>query len=248
MAPVEFEKELKKRLRSREARPSEDTWDRIADRLDAEGPARRRTPRWWVGLAAASVAFVMALVFFWERPEPSPGGGMVVEAPATQKGAPKENPESPTEDFVGNPGQTGLAQTSEGEGSESSDPLPVPEHEAFQDVTKGDAVASQEEPASGADLTRIERPARQMDNTYASIAMEEASKPSVVDAQVDSLLRQAQQAMARQDTLPERSSVDPSVLLAEAEDELDQTFREKIMEKVKSGVTRLRTSVAQNNK
>jgi hypothetical protein len=42
--------------------------------------------------------------------------------------------------------------------------------------------------------------------------------------------------------------VDPFILLAQAEDELDQTFREKIMEKVKSGVTRLRTAVAQNNK
>jgi len=45
MAPVEFEKELKKRLRSRETRPSEEAWDRIADRLDAEDPGRRKKPR-----------------------------------------------------------------------------------------------------------------------------------------------------------------------------------------------------------
>ena len=248
MAPVEFEKELKKRLRSREARPSEDAWDRIADRLDAEVPIRRRNPRWWMGLAAASVAFLIGLLFFWERQEPSPGGDPVVEAPVKQKGVPVENQDNPSGNLSGNPGEAGIALTSEGEGSESSIPLPVPEPETFQDATKGEAVASLEAPASGDDLARMERLARQLDSTYASIAEMEPPNPSVVDAQIDSLLRQAQQAIARQDSLARQPSVDPAVLLAQAEDELDQTFREKIMEKVKSGVTRLRTSVAQNNK
>jgi hypothetical protein len=248
MAPVEFEKELKKRLRSREARPSEDTWDRIADRLDAEGPARRRNPRWWMGLAAASVAFLLALVFFWEQPGPSPGRDPVVEAPEKQMGAPGEKQDTPSDDLVGKPGQVGIALTSEGEGSESSVPVQVPGPEAFQDVTKGEAVASLKEPASGDDLARMEGLARQLDSTYARIAgMEPASQP-VDDAQIDSLLWQARQAIARQDSLAEQPSVDPFILLAQAEDELDQTFREKIMEKVKSGVTRLRTAVAQNNK
>jgi len=248
MAPVEFEKELKKRLRSREVRPSKDSWDRIAERLDAEGPGRRRKPRWWLGLAAASLVFLAGLVFFWERPQPLPDAIPVVEASREEAPVLEAKQETQSNEGFSIADQTGVALTGEAQASESSDPGEVPEPEVAGAALKEDAIASLEVPVPVKDPVQVEDPDRLLDSGDAGIAGVDPASTSVDDAEIDSLLREAQQAIAGQEEAADQPSVDPSLLLSQVEDELDQTFREKIMEKVKSGVTRLRSAVAQNNK
>ena len=79
------------------------------------------------------------------------------------------------------------------------------------------------------------------------VALEEAKEP-VSDAQVEALLLEAQQSILIQGGTEDRSSLDPSLLLAQAEDELNQTFREQILEKLRKEYTRIRNSVADRNK
>ena len=248
MAPVEFEKELKKRLRSREARPSEDAWDRIAGRLDAEEPARRRNPSWWMGLAAASVAFLAALVFFWERPEPLPPAGPVVETPGVQTQVPERNQEVLTLDLVPESGQAPVALIPEEERPGTSDDRKVSEPEVFQPDRSEGATASLGELSHLEDTGRIqELIAGQLDAVQEKVVAMESANASVSDAQINSLLLEAMQAIAEEERSGNQSSVDPSTLLAQAEDELDQTFREQILEKLKTEYTRIRNSVADRN-
>ena len=248
MAPVEFEKELKNRLRSREVRPSKDSWDRIAERLDSEGPGRRRKPRWWLGLAAASVVFLAGFVFFWERPQPLLDAVPVVEASREEAPVLEAKQERPSSEGSSETEQTGIALTAEAQAPESSDPGEVPEPEVVRAASKEGAIASLEVSVSVEDPVRMEDPDRLLDSGDAGIAGVDPASTSVYDAQIDSLLREAQQAISGQGDPADQPSVDPSLLLSQVEDELDHTFREKIMEKVKSGVTRLRSAVAQNNK
>ena len=249
MAPVEFEKELKKRLRSREARPSEEAWDRIAQRLDAEGPVHRRNPRWWIGLAAASVALLASVVFFWPQPEPLPVTGPVVETPEVQRPEPGKKQEARSLDLVPEPGQAPVALKTEAEKPGPSGSREVREPAAFK------AVGSEGATASLGTLSPLEESGRileltpgTLDTLYQEVVALENAGESVSDAQIDSLLREALQALATEEGSGNQSSVDPAILLAQAEDELDLTFREQILEKLKTEYTRIRNSVADRSK
>lgn len=249
MAPVEFEKELKKRLRSREVRPSSGAWERIASRLDKEDPGHRRGPVWWMGLAAASVVLLAALAFFWDRSDPLPVTGPVVSTPEvpTPAGDPGQvaNPIGLTPEPV----EATLAETSE---KPDSQPIPGAEEPGtgiLQARDPGLAAAPLQDSSPLQDPDRISGLiALQMDTVIARVVALEQAKEVVSDARIDSLLHEAQQTIVGKGGSEGQPSVDPSMLLAQAEDELDQTFREKIMEKLRTEYTRIRSSVADRNK
>jgi hypothetical protein len=249
MAPVKFEKELKKRLRSREARPSEDAWDRIVERLDAEGPEHRRKPRWWIGLAAASIALLVSLVFFWEQPELLPVTDPLVETPEAQRVVPGNKQEVQSLDLVPERDQAPVSLAPETEKPDPSEPREVSEPATFK------AAGTQVATASPGTLSPLEEAGgiqelttSPIDGAYQKVVAMENSKASVGDAHIDSLLREAMQALATEEGSGNQSSVDPAILLAQAEDELDQTFREQILEKLKTEYTRIRNSVADRSK
>jgi hypothetical protein len=82
----------------------------------------------------------------------------------------------------------------------------------------------------------------------AEMANAETEKGEVLEAEIEALLKNARESIGLQNDPEGLSPVDARALLDRAEDELDQTFREKIMEKLKSGVTRSRTSVANRDR
>ena len=250
MAPVEFEKELKKQLRSREVRPSAEAWQRIASRLDDEDPGKDRNPRWWMGLVAASIMLLAALTFFWEQREPMPGNEPVVRTPAAETIVEEPGPEIKSLDLLREPEEAILVATSEKEESKPSVLREEPKPETLQASTQQLAEASPQEPSlSPEESDQIPGLiADQMDTILSTVvALEEAKEP-VSDAQVEALLLEAQQSILIQGGTEDRSSLDPSLLLAQAEDELNQTFREQILEKLRKEYTRIRNSVADRNK
>ena len=75
----------------------------------------------------------------------------------------------------------------------------------------------------------------------------EDAKQEVTDAEVDSLLRAAQRQILTDKLFADSGSVDAMSLLAEVEDELDESFRDQIFDALKSGYLKLRTAVADRN-
>ncbi|PHQ62576.1 MAG: hypothetical protein COC08_00130 [Maribacter sp.] len=69
----------------------------------------------------------------------------------------------------------------------------------------------------------------------------------MTDAEVDSLLRKAQEEILANKIFGEDYSVDAMALLNEVEDELDQSFRDQIFETLKIGFLKVRTAVANRN-
>lgn len=248
MAPVEFEKELKKRLHSREVRPSAEAWERIASRLEGEDPGHGRIPRWWMGLAA-SVLLLVALAFFWDRPEPLPATGPLVNTPEVEIPAEDPGEEGNPVDLSPQPAEAIPVAASK---TDRSDLSVAPEKsgpEAMQANTRGLAAAPLQDSPTLGDPDRIPGLiALQIDTVLARVVAFEQAGGGISDAQIDSLLREAQQNIVREGVQEDQSSLDPSMLLAQAEDELDQTFREQILEKLKTEYTRIRNSVADRNK
>lgn len=251
MAPIDFEKELKDKLHSRELEPSEQAWERISARLEGSRPSKRRGPGLWIGLAAASIALLAGYLWMWDaRVEPSPDpvvGTPEVEAPPDPFASPpvpfQEIPsgkgDNPVADLESPPGRKEA-------GVESAPGMAVrqPSRERAEPAVASVGSGQQNGVSPGtADLA-------------GEIALPEASAGApgqqeaegIRDREVDLLLMRAREAIALQDRRDTLSGVDPMALLDRAEDELDQTFRDQILEKLKTGISKVRTAVADRNK
>ena len=75
----------------------------------------------------------------------------------------------------------------------------------------------------------------------------EENNEALTDMEVDSLLKRAQKEILTEKRINSDKSVNPEALLTEVEEELDQSFRNKILEKLKSGYSKVRTAVADRN-
>lgn len=89
--------------------------------------------------------------------------------------------------------------------------------------------------------------AQKVEEVVAQVELMEISQQDVTDAEVDSLLRAAQRQILTDKLFSKSGSVDAMSLLAEVEDELDESFRDQIFDALKTGYFKLRTAVADRN-
>ncbi|MEM9869311.1 MAG: hypothetical protein AAF765_16560, partial [Bacteroidota bacterium] len=77
--------------------------------------------------------------------------------------------------------------------------------------------------------------------------LEQKNEIEITDAEVDSLLRKAQEEILNEKRFTLDGKVDAMALLTEVEDELDASFRGQIFEALKGSYLKLRTAVADRN-
>jgi len=247
MAPIDFEKELQERMRSREVKPSPEAWDRISARLDEEAPVASRKPRLWIGLAAASVLVLLGFLFLRKPAEALPLLDPVVESPNTEIPVqdPARQPEEvitgPSEDQAGSlAGVKTDPQDLEEDGNVRAENRDAYDNQPEVAAIRNPGVSKQEEiPQRSVAVATAEVP---------SPTRQPPSDPQPVQAQedeIEALLNQARESITLQMDKDTVRSVDAMALLDRVEEELDQTFREKIMDKLKTGVNKLRTAVAE---
>lgn len=249
MAPIDFEKELQKRWRSREIKPREEIWTRLSARLEREGPALRRGPELWMFMAAASVVLLIGFFLFRQPAENVPSLPPIVRTPEA---------ELPIR-VTPAPEKEGLSESREAEAGS----LAESHSERMQEKPSGKDEKRVATP--GAPQAAEQAAARLLAGSHekgfpeeahhtsdlaapAEIADAETGPEGALETEIDALLEHARESIGLQNRQESLSPVDARGLLDRAEDELDQTFREKIMEKLKSGVTRSRTSVVNRDK
>lgn len=244
MAPVEFEKELQKRMRSREIEPRTDSWDRIEARLEAEVPTRKRSPLKWKILAAASVVFLLGYFLLPESSMEIPEGNGVVESPEADLPETPESYEKAT-DFIIKSSDTQLGVTS----TEKEDKKSVSSKSPVVQLNLRD----KDESLSRADLTNqshdvvspdIQKEFRISDPGVIAAVAAENEVEGTDDSEVDALLSEALLAVEGHSAAQDTITLNPSMLLGEVESELDLTFREQILKKLKTGYNKVRTAVA----
>jgi len=81
----------------------------------------------------------------------------------------------------------------------------------------------------------------------AQVDLIENGNLSISNAEVDSLLRKAQNELVTDKIFNREGQVDAMALLNEVEGELDKSFREQIFESLKTGFLKVRTAVADRN-
>ncbi|MDG1570882.1 hypothetical protein OZ410_01030 [Robiginitalea sp. M366] len=261
MAPVEFEKNLREKLRARKITPSPGSWERIATQLGQEPVRGRRSLRpWYYGVAAA-----IALFFGWrallDRTDPEPVfPTRVVSRPEVTQPVPNTSPAlQPEELRETDPAVVGA------EAQQGNDPAleqASPDQVDLASVTP--VRPAQSQPNAGLDTARItdlqetrvgiavdsgleQRLALALDSVVLRVAVLEASGTAVSDATIDSLLHEAQAAMARERLTDLKAPLDANALLSQVESELDRSFREELFNTLKARFNKVRVAMAQRN-
>jgi len=228
-----LEKHIEDKLEKRTIAPSKGAWDKIASQVKEPVPQKRNT--WFhYAIAASIVGIVLVSVFFFTRGNPEMEQLQVVETEVKEEVKPEkrvnEEPVPQMETEV-----------------ESIEPEDT---KAFKQPDSNTLVAEQQIKQPLQDEIQINSDkliAQKVEQVVAQVEIMENAQQDVTDAEVDSLLRAAQRQILTDKLFSDGGSVDAMSLLAEVEDELDESFRDQIFDALKSGYLKLRTAVADRN-
>lgn len=245
MAPNKFEKHIKKQLENREIQPSSDAWLKLSDKLDetsAEQP--RKKGYFWYAVAACFIGLIVLSTIFFKGTAPvSEPSIQVVEDGAKSReevdGFSKTATPNPPVEVVVND----EAFEEKVERKPVIEEAVVPEKEN----TNVQLVDSSEKVEVPLNETSEEIINTKLMEVLAQVDALEQNQEQITDAEVDSLLRMAQEELLTAGLFRNDHSVDAMALLSEVENELDKSFRDQIFESLKSGFLKVRTAVADRN-
>lgn len=251
METDKLEQHIKAKMVEREIYPSDRAWKKIAGELNAETVSRK--PRYmWLGIAASIIVLVgVALSYFNDFNQELKGP---VEVVVTNK-------EDGSRESIE---QNNLPQQTQEALVQSEDKMEIP-LDADNDVLENNQSVAEvnqsviQNEMEVADLGEFEvnkgvEKSKLQEQVINDKAAEIAAQVAVLeqydaltDAEVDSLLKQAQQDILREQIFKTDASVNATALLTEVEDELDQSFRDQIFNSLKAGYIKVRTAVADRN-
>ncbi len=252
MEPDKFESHIKSKLDTRELTPSSKAWQRISTELKLE-QAPKKSKYFWLGIAA-SVAVVIGVAVFYMTTEEktTPASPNLVQKPSV---VPIEKREEPTL-LDADTKINGLALKDE---IEKDANLEKQEIAAFTKKSKSGVIEQGQENAvvfedDQQKSEAIEIPTQlseavlndKIADVVAQVQLLELSA-EVSDAEVDSLLRNAQHAILKEQLFKTDKTVNAVALLSLVEEELDQSFRDQIFQSLKTGFLKVRTAVADRN-
>ncbi len=240
-----LEKHIKEKLEERTIAPSPGAWDKIASQLDSE-PKKKRSKWQLYAMAASFVGILLLSILFVDKGETMPEIQVVKEkmdpidtekeAQSPQKDLTKTLPVQ-EETKVAN---SNLEPMTEENPKGFADELPISQPVLAQKETKQ---VEQEKFIKESDALITQK----VEEVVAQVQSMENLQREVSDREVDSLLREAQKQIMTDRLFPKNGSVDAMSLLAEVEDELDESFRDQIFDALKEGYFKLRTAVADRN-
>jgi hypothetical protein len=260
MAPIKFEDKLKEKLENRSLQPSSGAWNTLSDRLDAEDKKNSNARFWWLGIAASILGVILVTTQFYKNTETKKNLPTVVE---TIKSTQSDS-ELITEPLNSDKLVTNSEEKKENnEMTNTTEMTSVPENK-FASAQNGMVkektklqleepkalVASQETSKSdindNSPVKAISQEDLKIIEVVNVIKQLQASETSVTDAEIDSLLKQAQRDIIKQRIFNENNrTVNADALLQDVEVELEQSFRAKVFEALKSSYNSVITAVVE---
>lgn len=244
MAPNKFEEHIKKQLEEREIQPSCDAWLKLSDRLDDTVVAQPKGQGYfWYAIAACLVGILIVSVY-------------VFNTNMTISGSDNQVVEEETEavDGIDDFQKTEIQQNTVEVVAKEEIPRKKKNVvvKTFEEVFEKEAVQGQlsdtlEKVNIALYDTTEEVLNIKIKEVIAKVDALEENQDQLTDAEVDSLLRKAQEEILKNRIFRTDRSVDAMALLTEVEDELDKSFRDQIFESLKTGFLKVRTAVADRN-
>ncbi|MGF1559976.1 MAG: hypothetical protein ACFCUL_12880 [Flavobacteriaceae bacterium] len=245
MAPNKFEEHVKKQLAEREIQPSAEAWKKISEQLGVSEKPKRKYYLWY-GAAASFIGAVLVSTFYFnaEHQEMEPKTPMV--------GAPQKTIEERehiiTTDQPIDPVK--LVEVEKNRSDKTANKVIEPKRIV---ATKHVSEKTKELSEKTSSIKIPNTASEELLNTkileiVAQVDLLERDNDALTDAEVDSLLRRAQQEILNEKLYLDNPRVDAMALLSDVEEELDQSFRDRIFESLKTGFVKVRTAVADRNR
>lgn len=239
-----LEKHIKEKLEEQHIAPSPDAWDKIASQLST--PPHKRKRNWYpFAIAASFLGVVLVSYLFFNSDSSQRIESQVVEQNTNMQ----KEVEIPKQNELLD-GQPEIEPTELAEKVVEPKPENNKEVKELQRQIKETELAQEiqhrpikETLVSGSDKLI----ALKVEEVVAQVQSMENKQDQVTDAEIDSLLRAAQKQILTDKIFTNTGSVDAMTLLAEVEDEMDETFRNQIFDALKDGYLKLRTAVADRN-
>ncbi|MEK6151829.1 hypothetical protein WIW50_01135 [Flavobacteriaceae bacterium 3-367] len=247
MAPTKFEEQIKEKLNERRMQPTERAWEAISETLYTNR-ASKRGNFFWYGLAASFAGILAVSLWYFSLREVSTAPDQqTVEVPVSKKKIeqPKGNNTIPALEKV--PEEIAVAK-------EDTEVMTEEAPLAKNAMAQRETDIKVTEKIHGSELIRKKEWSESQEiidtkiaEVIAQVDLLEQENTVVTDAELETLLRKAQEEILAERIFREDQTVDASALLAEAESELDKSFRDQIFETLKKGYFKVRTAVADRN-
>lgn len=231
-----LDEHIRKNLNTREIQPSTSAWDRVEKGLESESRQNRKAVFLWLA-TAASIALILALSFFFRK-----------EEPALQMEVSDIDPTLPLQAVPSDGPMDRVLET-------QVEIVPVEIVNSTPEVAAPVLAVSDQAPDSlpaqnlkRAPLTTIPTDWEvaiedKVNELLSQVIVLNKRERGITDKEIDSLLRKAEQELFARRVIPTETEVDAMTLLAEVEEELDQSFRENLFERLKDGLYELKDAL-----
>ena len=245
MAPNKFEKHIKKQLENREIRPSAKAWEKVSERLEPTQGTKSQKFLWYA-VAASFIGILIVSVVYFNSGDPAntPDVQLVDtnDEAIQSKTILNGKAENRTEEIVVQNDKIGHLPATP---VETVDANRIPD--LLDQVTSADEIDTTIEKAVVPNDLKEEMISTKILEIVATVDSLEQNNVALTDAEVDNLLRNAQEEILRDKLFDQNGSVNAMALLTEVEDELEKSFRDQIFDSLKTGFLKVRTAVADRN-
>jgi len=240
MAPIKFEENIKDKLEKRTIQPSTDAWQTLANRLDAKNNKKKSPYYLWLGVAASIVAimFIASQLFVNNNNTTIETPVIVDTNKETIKKVESENVLQKKDVLTNNVEKESV--------KELNIKTPKPKKTEVAQLTKQKEEKTVLPNEVIANKTSFED--LKVQQVVAQIQGLKDKGESVTDKDIDALLDQAQKEITLQNIYNETTkTVDANALLQDVESDLQQSFRDKVFNALKSSYNTVKTAVAERN-
>ncbi len=272
MAPLNFEDKIKEKLEQRAIEPSEGSWEKLSGQLDqVQNQKNGNRKIWWYSLAAIFVGVLILTSVFFKNPVSKEVNTQLVDRNTEiVKQNDTEIVQKDNEDHQNIVGKEYvIADTKKNEdklvvAAEDKTELKRKEKENSQKAKSGSLISAdgikQEKQTieivqNDSEIIKIPKQEEALsinpeviNSKIADIVahVEELQKNNaeVTDEEINELLLKAQKDITTQKIL-KSNTVSASALLQDVEEEIDETFKQKVFEALKAGFQKVKTAVAE---
>jgi hypothetical protein len=258
MAPIKFEENIKETLDKRTIKPASELWDKLSNRLETHDKKKSNKLIWFTGIAASVVGllFLLNSLFFNSFvPDETLPQIVDVESVKTEVKVNKKDIKSIDDPslkenlkvkkiIVNSTSNTKLVSQSNSQSKNSASKINSMTNEVVAENNNISQKGKNQKIEFKAYLENIDS---QEDNKIGTIAsnVEIATLDSKsLDIEIEALLNDAQQKVTSSDST---KKIDANSLLQDVEADLDQSFRDKVFEALKTNYKKVKTAVADRN-
>ena len=276
MAPIKFEENIKEKLEQRRLEPSQDAWASLSNRLDKESNNRNKGLFLYLGIAASIVGVLLVYSLLIKSSSEADGIQEVVNSEINAENVTSREQdinnvepqvaETPVEDInvdetpkeelkdlsikkstseyvVSNTNKPNEKIQSTPQNLIINEPVKLPKAAVIANVSSNPEDKSLEKP-----LNKLDFESAKVLEVVTAIQKLEASGNDVTDSEIDALLKQAERDILNQRLYNETTrTVNADALLQDVEEDLEQSFRERVFQNLKSSFNSVKTAVAARN-